>query len=72
MAEKQKVLLVVMADVDPEHEEDLNGWYNEEHLPALLKVPGVSCPPIQDLARDREPGNIRDRPSSKVPHHLRA
>ena len=41
MAEKQKVLLVVMADVDPEHEEDLNGWYNEEHLPALLKVPGV-------------------------------
>jgi hypothetical protein len=41
MKAKQKVLLVVMTDVDPEHEEDLNRWYNEEHLPALLKVPGV-------------------------------
>ncbi|MEW6114056.1 MAG: DUF4286 family protein [Thermodesulfobacteriota bacterium] len=41
MDNKQKVLLVVMADVDPKHEEDLNRWYNEEHLPMLLKVPGV-------------------------------
>jgi hypothetical protein len=41
MEQKQKVLLVVLSDVDPEHEEDLNRWYDEEHLPTLLKVPGV-------------------------------
>jgi len=41
MKENRKVLLVVMADSDPEHEEDINRWYNEEHLPMLVKVPGV-------------------------------
>lgn len=41
MEEKQKVLLVVMMDVDPEYEEEFNRWYDEEHVPELLKVPGV-------------------------------
>lgn len=34
-------LYTVEADVDPEHEEELNAWYDEEHLPRLAAVPGV-------------------------------
>lgn len=33
-------LLLVMIDVDPEHEEEFNRWYNEEHLPERLACPG--------------------------------
>lgn len=33
-------ILVVMMDVDPEHEDDFNRWYNEEHLPERLEIPG--------------------------------
>ncbi len=33
-------LLIVQMDVEPEWEEEFNRWYNEEHLPDLLKVPG--------------------------------
>ncbi len=32
--------LVVMMDVDPEHEEEFNRWYDEEHLPERLEIPG--------------------------------
>lgn len=37
-----KYLYVVRMDVDPEKEQQFNEWYNEEHIPALLEVPGVS------------------------------
>jgi hypothetical protein len=33
-------LLLVMIDIDPEHEEELERWYNEEHLGERLNVPG--------------------------------
>ena len=33
-------LLVVMMDVDPEHDEEFNRWYDEEHLPERLEIPG--------------------------------
>lgn len=33
-------ILVVMMDVDPAHEDDFNRWYNEEHLPERLEIPG--------------------------------
>ena len=36
-----KYLYVVRMDVDPEKEKQFNEWYNKEHIPALLKVPGV-------------------------------
>jgi len=36
-----KYLYVVRMDVDPEKETEFNDWYNKEHVPALLKVPGV-------------------------------
>ncbi len=41
MAEKKRRgLLLVMIDIDPEHEEEFNRWYTEEHLPERLECPG--------------------------------
>ena len=36
-----KYLYMVRMDVDPGVESDFNAWYNDEHIPALLQVPGV-------------------------------
>ena len=33
-------LLMVWTDIDAEHETEFNRWYDEEHLPRLLEVPG--------------------------------
>jgi len=38
---KEKVWLIVQTDVDPEDEEEFNEWYDTEHIPMFLKVPGV-------------------------------
>ena len=32
---------VVEMDVDPEHETDLNAWYDKEHMPGLAACPGT-------------------------------
>jgi len=34
-------LLVVRVDVAPEDEDELNRWYDEEHVPERLAVPGM-------------------------------
>jgi hypothetical protein len=41
MATHARYLYLVMMDVDPETEADFNRVYDTEHIPALLKVPGV-------------------------------
>ena len=33
-------IMVVMMQVDPEHEEEFNRWYDEEHLLERLEIPG--------------------------------
>ncbi|HTT75501.1 MAG TPA: DUF4286 family protein [Candidatus Binataceae bacterium] len=33
-------LLVVWTDIAPEYEAEFNDWYNKEHIPQLLSVPG--------------------------------
>jgi hypothetical protein len=33
-------LLMVWVDIDPQHEDGFNRWYDEEHVADLLKVPG--------------------------------
>ena len=33
-------LLMAWTDIDAEHEAEFNQWYDEEHVPRLLKVPG--------------------------------
>jgi hypothetical protein len=40
MAKKGNGIFLVYADVDPAHEEEFNAWYDTEHLPDLLKLPG--------------------------------
>ncbi|HEX2825980.1 MAG TPA: hypothetical protein VHP37_06515 [Burkholderiales bacterium] len=36
-------LLMVATDIAAEMEKDFNAWYDEEHVPALSKVPGCLC-----------------------------
>ena len=33
-------IMVVMMDVEPEHEEEFNHWYDDEHLVERLEIPG--------------------------------
>ena len=40
-AKKGDGLLLVYSDVAPEHLEEYNRWYNEEHIPERLSIPGV-------------------------------
>jgi hypothetical protein len=40
MIVKPRGLLHVMMDVDPAHEEELNHWYWEEHVPERMAIPG--------------------------------
>ena len=35
-----RTVMVVMMDVDPDHDEEFNRWYNDEHLPERLAIPG--------------------------------
>ena len=40
-AKKGDGLLLVYSDVAPENDEEYNRWYNEEHIPERLSIPGV-------------------------------
>jgi hypothetical protein len=35
--------LTVRLNTPADHEKDFNDWYNEDHIPALVGVPGVYC-----------------------------
>ncbi len=41
MSSGKHIFLIVRTDVAPEMEDEFNRWYNEEHIPRLLRVPGV-------------------------------
>ena len=41
MVRLSKYLLVVNMDIDQDQEKRFNEWYDKEHIPALLGVPGV-------------------------------
>lgn len=41
VAKKGDGLLMVYSDVAAEHDEEYNRWYNEEHIPERLSIPGV-------------------------------
>lgn len=40
MTERGTGLLLVMIEVEPEHEEEFNRWYDEEHFPERLRCEG--------------------------------
>ncbi len=33
-------ILMVMMDIDPEDEEEFHRWYNQQHIPERLEIPG--------------------------------
>jgi hypothetical protein len=35
--------LTVRLNTPTDHEKEFNDWYNEDHVPALVGVPGVYC-----------------------------
>ena len=41
MAQKGRGIFMVYVDIDARHAQEFNKWYNEEHLPELLSVPGI-------------------------------
>lgn len=41
MPTKGTGIFLVYTDVDAQHEDEFNDWYNTEHLPELLAVPGI-------------------------------
>jgi hypothetical protein len=41
MAHKGRGIFLVYVDIDAQHEQEFNDWYNTEHLPELLAVPGI-------------------------------
>jgi hypothetical protein len=40
MAKKGRGIFLVYTDIDPKYEEEFNAWYNTEHVPELLSLPG--------------------------------
>jgi hypothetical protein len=42
-ADEANGLMFFAMNVSQEIEKEYNAWYNDEHIPALLKVPGVLC-----------------------------
>ena len=41
MAKKGRGIFMVYVDIDAQHVQEFNEWYNTEHLPELLSVPGI-------------------------------
>ena len=41
MATRGKGIFLVYTDIDSQHETEFNDWYNSEHIPELLAVPGI-------------------------------
>ena len=41
MAKKGRGIFMVYVDIDAPHVQEFNEWYNKEHLPELLSVPGI-------------------------------
>lgn len=38
----EHAILAIWHDIEPEHEAEVLGWYDEEHHPERLQVPGIS------------------------------
>ena len=41
MAQKGRGIFMVYVDIDAKDAQEFNEWYNKEHLPELLSVPGI-------------------------------
>jgi uncharacterized protein (TIGR02118 family) len=50
--EKQEILNIIITQAPAQEEEKFNRWYNEVHIPMLLK-----CPKVQSAARYKVVGD---------------
>ena len=41
MPQKGRAIFMVYVDIDAKDAPEFNEWYNKEHLPELLSVPGI-------------------------------
>ena len=41
MAKKGHGIFLVYTDMDAKYDDEFNAWYNTEHLPELLALPGI-------------------------------
>jgi len=64
MATKGTGLLMVWADVPANREDEFNRWYNEEHVPERLAVPGFLSAARYEAVRDSSPRDPDARPRS--------
>ena len=69
MPTSAKHLYVVMMDVEPDKEAEFNEIYNKEHIPVLLKVPGVLAAARYKTSTDGVPRYVAiyELASSDVP-----
>jgi len=49
-------VILVSMDVDPDHDEEFNDWYDTEHIPYLSAVPGVLLARRFRTRHGRQPG----------------
>ena len=56
MTNKPDYLCLVRMDVDPDNEEVFNDLYDNEHIPVLLKVPGVLSATRYVVSNEGAPG----------------
>ncbi|MEK9723971.1 MAG: hypothetical protein VW405_10895 [Rhodospirillaceae bacterium] len=67
-----KYLFIVAMDVDPAHEALFNEVYDNEHVPELLKVPGV----VEVARLTKTPlrlgigGEVKDVDTADKPHYM--
>jgi hypothetical protein len=65
-AKKGDGLLMVYCEVPAKHEEEFNAWYNEEHIPERLSIPGVlSAARYQAVAGDPSTSPVMSSPPLK-------
>lgn len=55
------ILVVQTRPVSPEREDEYNKWYSEEHLPDILKVPGIVA---ARRYRVRDTGDVKADPAT--------
>jgi len=54
-SDKAPYIFLAQMDIAPGHEDDFNRIYDEEHIPSLLKVPGVrACHRYEVVNASRE------------------
>jgi hypothetical protein len=67
-AKAPEFALTVRLNTPADHEKDFNTWYNEDHVPALVGVPGVYCARrYQSVEGDPKYLAIYEMNSSEIP-----